>query len=151
MSRAEDVAAIRHLERSWCEAWNSHNMQALTDLLTEDADFVTVDGTWLRGRKEFKEHHALYHATSFKHSIFTVTGTRIKFIHPDSALAHVKWRITGDFDPDGTPRKGRSGIFTQVLIKSQRSGWRILASQNANMGNMSSKKVRSLLLQRDWK
>lgn len=149
-SRAEDAAAIRRLEQSWCIAWNSHNMQALTNLLAEDADFVTVGGRWLRGRKEFRHHTALYHATSFKHSTFTVTGTTIKFLSPDLALTHVKWRMAGDFDPDGTPRKPRKGIFTQVLLRSK-DRWCILASHNTNEMRLPGRSIRSLLRQRGWK
>src|SRR5487761_902551 len=99
MTKTEDISAIRNLERAWCDAWNTHNMKALANLLLRDADFVTVGGTWLRGRKEFREHHALYHATAFKCSTFTVTKTSVRFLSHDLALTHVKWRIKGDFDP----------------------------------------------------
>jgi uncharacterized protein (TIGR02246 family) len=150
MSRAEDAASIRHLEQSWCNAWNRHDMRALTDFLAEDGDFVTVGGTWLRGRREFKQHHALYHATAFKHSMLTVTGTTIRFLGSDLALTHVKWRMAGDFDPDGTPRKPRRGIFTQVLLKSK-GRWCILASHNTNRVRARGKPIRSLLKQRDGK
>lgn|SRR5487761_236516 len=148
MGRAEDVASIRRLEKSWCEGWNNHDMRLLTNLLTRDVDFVTVGGRWLRGRKEFKEHTGLYHSTSFKHSVFNVTATTIKFISPNMALAHVKWRMSGDFDPDGTARKPRNGIFTQVLLKTS-NRWQILASHNTNM-TVSYKKVRRQLMQHDW-
>ena len=149
MGRAKDIAPIRQLEKSWCESWNKHDMKLLTDLLTKDVDFVTVGGRWLRGRKEFKEHTGMYHATSFKHSVFNVTATTIKFINPNLALVHAKWRMSGDFDPDGTPRKPRKGIFTQVLLKTSNQ-WQILASHNTNMA-VSIKTVRRQLLQRHWK
>jgi uncharacterized protein (TIGR02246 family) len=106
-------------------------MRDLANLLANDADFVTVTRTWLRGRKEFRQHHALYHATLFKHSALTVTGTTIRFIGSDLALSHVKWRLTGEFDPAGTPMKPRRGIFTQVLRKSK-ARWCILAAHNTN-------------------
>lgn len=149
-SRWEDAASIRHLEQSWCQAWNRHDVRALADLLTMDADFVTVGGDWLRGRTEFRKHHALYHATSFKHSTFTVKGTSIKFLHPDLALTHVTWRMVGDFDPDGTPRKPRRGIFTQVLFRSQ-GRWRIMASHNTNKMRPGGVPIRGLLLKRKWR
>ncbi len=149
-SRAEDAAAIRRLEERWCRAWNSHDMRALTILLAKDSDFVTVGGRWLRGRKEFRQHTALYHDTSFRRSKFTVTGTTIKFLGSELALTHVKWRLTGDFDPDGTPRKPRRGIFTQVL-RREKGRWYILASHNTNELRPSSESIRTLLRQRTWK
>jgi uncharacterized protein (TIGR02246 family) len=148
--RWEDAASIRRLERNWCKAWNRHNTRDLTALLAKDADFVTVGGDWLRGRKEFQRHHALFHATMFKHSRFTVTGTTIKFLGPDLALTHVQWRLVGDFDPDGTPRKPRRGIFTQVLLRSN-GRWRILASHNTNQLPPIDSTFRRRLRHREWK
>lgn len=146
---ADDISAIRSLERSWCDLWNTHNMRSLANLLATDADFVTVGGDWLRGRKEFTKWHAALHSTAFKHSTFTVTGTTIKFIAPGVALVHLKWRVAGDFNPDGTPRKPRTGIFTQVLQKS-RGRWLILASQNTNDVKPSGDAFLELLKRRVW-
>ncbi len=150
MTKTEDISAIRNLERAWCDAWNTHNMKALANLLLRDADFVIVGGTWLRGRKEFREHHALYHATSFKRSTFTVTRTSVRFLSHDLALTHVKWRIKGDFGPDGTPRKPRTGILTQVLQRKSQGRWHILASQNTNDAKPFGKPVKELLRSRRW-
>lgn len=148
-SKSEEVAAIENLEKAWCDAWNAHDMKALTGLLHPGVDFVTVGGTWLKGRTEFREHHALYHATSFKHSTFTVTRTSVKFLHPDLSLIHVRWRLEGDFNPDGTPRKPRTGIFTQVLQK-RKGRWLILASQNTNDIPGEMTKTKELLRSRRW-
>lgn len=144
-----ETAAIEKLEKAWCDAWNTHDMDALTHLLHPDVDFVTVGGSWLRGRKEFREHTALYHATSFKHSTFTVTSTSVKFLRPDLALTHVRWTLEGDFSPDGAPRKPRTGIFTQVLQKSG-DAWLILASQNANDIPGGMEPIKELLRSRRW-
>ena len=149
-SRAEDASAIRRLEQSWCTSWNRHNVRALANLLAPDADFVTVGGSWLRGRKEFRQHHALYHSTLFKHTSFTVTGTTIRFLGSDLTLTHVKWRLSGESDLDGTPMKPRRGIFTQVLLRSN-GRWYILASHNTNRVLPRGKPISSLLKQRKWK
>lgn len=86
----------------------------------------------------------------FKNSTLTVTNVDARFIHPNIALAHVKWRIQGDFDPDGTLRKPRTGIFTQVLLKSK-GKWRILASQNTNEAQMTGSVLTDSLKRREWK
>ena len=131
MSRGGDVSAIRGVERAWCRAWNAHNVKALTDLLLPDADFVTVTGKWLHGRREFFDHTNLLHETRFKESVHSVSRTEVRFLSPDLAVAHVRWGLRGDLDPDGTPRKPRTGIFTQVLQKSG-GKWLIMVSQNTN-------------------
>jgi uncharacterized protein (TIGR02246 family) len=131
LSKRTDVSAIRGVERAWCEAWNAHDVKALTDLLLPDADFVTVTGKWLHGRQEFFDHTKRLHETQFKNSAHTVSRTEVRFLNPDLGVAHVRWGLRGDTEPDGTPRKPRTGIFTQVLRKSA-GKWLIVASQNTN-------------------
>lgn len=128
---AKEVAEIEELEKAWCDAWNAHDMKALADLLLPEVDFVTVGGRWLRGRAEFTAHTGMMHATQFRDSRFSVLSVLVKPLGAGLALTHVRWRLEGDYDPDGTPRKPRTGIFTQVLRKSGRK-WFILASQNTN-------------------
>ncbi len=147
--KSEDLSAILELENRLSRAWNTHDMNAMANLLVRDADFVTVGGTWLRGRKEFRSHHVVLHETMFKSSSLHVKNTDIKFVRPDIALAHVLWKIEGDLEPDGTPRKPRTGIFTQVLLKS-RGRWRILASQNTNEAKVTGKALAATLTRRKW-
>jgi len=127
-----DRKAIEAITSHWLEAWNSHDMKALAALVAEDADFITVAGTWLKGRKAFEEHHARVHAMQFKESIWTTNKTHVKFVKPDIAVAHVEWSLKGDKDPDGTPRQPRRGIFTWVVEK-RKEGWTIIAAQNTNL------------------
>ena len=131
-NNADDQGALRRIETGWQEAWNRHDMKALAALVAEDVDFITVAGTWLKGRKAFEEHHAARHAMQFKESVWTTTDVRVKFLKPDVALVHVSWGIEGDKDPDGTPRQPRRGIFTRVVTK-EGGRWLIKASQNTNI------------------
>ena len=131
MTRKRDVAEIRGIGRAWCEGWNAHDVRALTGLLFPDADFVTVSGKWLHGRDEFFEHTKRLHETQFKDSVHSIISTDVRFLAPDLAVAHVRWGLKGDTDPDGTPRTPRTGIFPQVLRRSA-GKWLILASQNTN-------------------
>ncbi len=126
-----DRKAVESVAERWQGAWNSHDMDALSALVAEDVDFVTVGGTWLKDRKAFKEHHADRHRMQFKESVWMTDKTSIEFVRPDIAVAHVEWGIRGDKDPDGTPRQPRQGIFTWVLEK-RGGAWTIIAAQNTN-------------------
>jgi len=104
----------------------------LAALVADDVRFVNVAGQVLTGRGEFEALQARTHAMQFKESVRTVTGTDIKFITPDIAVAHVRWGMKGDKDPDGTPRQPRHGVMMQVLMK--RDGkWMVVAAQNTNV------------------
>ncbi len=133
VDHSADTKAIRDLEARWREGWNRHDISALANLFTDDADFVTVIGKWCKGKKEFYDYHVRLHQVMFRDSVWKTTNTQIRFVKPDVAIVHVNWGITGDRNADGTPRgKPRDGIFTQVMVK-QNGQWRIAASQNTNI------------------
>ena len=130
-SHSNDIDLIKQIEKNWQAAWNGHDMKALATLVVEDVDFITVAGTWLKGRKAFEEHHARLHVMQFKESVWATNDVQVKFLKRDVAIVHVSWGMSGDKDPDGTPRQPRRGIFTRVVIK-EGGNWRIKASQNTN-------------------
>jgi uncharacterized protein (TIGR02246 family) len=131
--QSADEKAIQDVEARWQNAWNRHDISALADLFTEDADFITVIGKWCKGKKEFYDYHVRLHQVMFKDSIWKTTDTQVRFLNPEVAIVHVNWTITGDRNADGTPRpNSRDGIFTQVMVK-QGGQWRITASQNTNI------------------
>ena len=127
----EDRTAIEALGKSWQDAWNRHDMNALSMLMTEDVDFVTVGGPkgWLKGRAQLREDHAQKHLTRFEHSVWTTKEMPIRFLRPDLAVARVLWSTTGDkvrHIKHGAPR---DGIFIWIVEK-QAGKWLIIASQN---------------------
>ena len=104
----------------------------MSSLVAEDVRFVNVAGVVLTGCGEFEALQTRTHAMQFKESVRTVTGTDIKFLTPDIAVAHVRWGMRGDKDPDGTPRRPRKGVMMQVLMK--RDGkWAVVAAQNTDV------------------
>jgi uncharacterized protein (TIGR02246 family) len=131
-NNVNDLDAVKQIERDWQEAWNRHDMKALAALVAEDVDFITVSGTWLKGRKAFHGSQARLHTMQFKDSVWTTTDVQVKFLKPDIALVHVSWGMKGDKDPDGTPRQLGRGIFTRVVTK-QGGRWLIQASQTTNI------------------
>lgn len=117
---------------AWVNAWNAHDMDALANTVAEDVDFITVTGTWLRGRPAFKKHHAERHATTFRQSTFTNRTVQVQRLREDFVLMHIGWTITGEVNLDGTPRPpSRPGIFTWILTQSN-GRWNIRVAQNTN-------------------
>jgi uncharacterized protein (TIGR02246 family) len=128
---ATDRTAIEALGKSWQETWNRHDIAAMSMLLAEDVDFVTVGGPkgWLKGRKQWQEDHARKHQTLFKDSVWTTKEMQIKFLRPDLAVARVLWSTTGDKVRHIKHGEPREGLFTWIVEK--RAGqWLIIASQN---------------------
>src|SRR3989442_1230360 len=89
-------------------------MKALASLVAEDVDFINVEGTWLKGRKDFEEHHVRLHAGPFKESVWATTEVQVTFLKPDVAIVYVSWNAKGQKERDGTPQQPRPGIFMAV-------------------------------------
>ena len=131
-TQADEENAIREVQARWDDAWNRHDVKALSSLVAEDVRFVNVAGVVLTGRGEFEALQSRTHAMQFKESVRAVSGTAIKFLTPDIAVAHVRWGMRGDKDRDGTTRQPRTGVMMQVLMK--RDGkWAVVAAQNTNI------------------
>lgn len=123
---------IRQVESRWQDAWNRHDMDALAGLFTKDADFVQVNGRRWVGTEEIRKNHAAVHAMMFKESTWKNIDTDIRFLSPSIAIVHTTWSLSGDKNPDGSPRQPRDGIFTQVFQKLD-GKWLIAASHNTNI------------------
>lgn len=128
---SKDLAAIRLLPVKWERYWNNHNMDSMGTMLRKDIDFVNVAGTWLKGKGEAVKDHKQKHQTMFKSSVWTTDSIEVKYVKPDLAIMHIGWGLSGDFDPDGTRRQPRQGIFTWVIIKNK-GQWQLLAVHNVN-------------------
>jgi uncharacterized protein (TIGR02246 family) len=102
----------------FAETWNQHDMTAMATLFAEDADFVNVVGMYWKGRDQIRQEHAIRSVT-------------VRFVNPDVALAHIKWALEGDRDPDGTSRPRREGVMSWVVTKRE-GEWQIASSHNTN-------------------
>jgi uncharacterized protein (TIGR02246 family) len=128
--RAEGNALVASTTAKWVDNWNAHDAVALGKLLTQDVDFVLVNGTMLHGRQDFTRVHAEQFSGRYKNSVFQKDGEPdFSFIRPDVVVVHWRWSISGVENPDGSPAQTYHGIFTWVLVKT-RGTWEIRAAQN---------------------
>jgi uncharacterized protein (TIGR02246 family) len=128
---AEDEQAIRQLAQQYETGWNTHDMDLLGRMRTDDIDFVVVTGEHRKGRAASMAQLAEQHRTQFRDSTWTNEQVSVQFLRPDIALVHIEWAIKGDRDPDDTPRPPRKGIFTWVVIK-EGGVWKLRAAHNTN-------------------
>jgi uncharacterized protein (TIGR02246 family) len=130
--QARDEEGVRKIASGFAEAWNRHDMKALSMLFAEDADFVNVVGLWWKGRSEIEKQHAAAHADWFKDSRLTMTATAIRFLAPDLAVVHPTWDLVGARGPLNLERAPRKGIMIQVM-KREGGRWWIVAAQNTDI------------------
>jgi uncharacterized protein (TIGR02246 family) len=132
LAASADELAIQQVEERWQDAWNRHDMDTLSGLFTDDADFVQVNGRRWHGPAEIKANHAAVHQMMFKDSVWTNLKFDVRFLKPDIAVAHQTWSLRGDKNPDGTARTPREGLFTQVFVKRE-GRWLMTAAHNRNI------------------
>lgn len=128
---SKDERAIRTVAAHWQSDWNHHNFKALAGLLAVDADYITDQGAWLRGRAEFEKWFAGQHRGMYAASQWTNQQLTIRFLQPEIAIVHLTWGIRGDLDQNGAARKPRPGISTWLLVKVG-AGWKIRSAQDTS-------------------
>ena len=106
-------------------------MAAAAELVAIDVDFVTVAGRWLRGRREFWEHHRDIHERHLRATTWTTLAWDARRLRGGFVLAHVEWVIAGEPAAPGAPQP-RTGIFTWLLARSG-GRWLIAAAHNTNL------------------
>lgn len=123
---SKEERKIRALSAKWQKAWNQNDLRTLAGLLSVDADYVTDDGTWLRGRTEFENWRTHLQPRAGQQSTRETNRLVFHFLQPDIAVAHLRWTIIGKTG-DRSPL--RTGISTWLLVKV-RNGWKIRAAQD---------------------
>jgi uncharacterized protein (TIGR02246 family) len=104
-------------------------MDALARLFHEDAAFVNVRGTYLRGREEIRQQHAAVHAGPYKDSILRAEIVAAREPVPGLIVAHARTELDGD---DRAPGQTRRSLVTFVI--ERRAGrWRFSAAHNTNV------------------
>jgi uncharacterized protein (TIGR02246 family) len=122
--------ALTSTVNTWVNDWNAHDADAIGRMLTQDVDFVLVNGRWLKGRAEFVQVHGDQFKGRYSTSEFAVDGDpNVTLLKPDVAVIQWRWIITHVRNADGTPAPTYKGVFTWVLV--ERNGmWAIRAAQN---------------------
>jgi uncharacterized protein (TIGR02246 family) len=128
-----DETGIEAIVQQWQQAWNAGDMRSTAPLFWEDADFVNVHGSHWHTRGEIVIEHVKRHELQLKDSVFTPLAITQQRIATDTALLHIRWKITGDHDLDGTKRAPRVGLMSWLMLRDGEGQWRIRASHNTHV------------------
>src|SRR5262245_2991897 len=128
MSKA-DEDAIRAIEKRFNEAWGRHDPDGMIESLTDDAEFVTVNGAWTKDREGFRQLMQRLHGPTgpFRVSTRDTPEMHIRFLAPDIAVAHTRFHIYGDVD-----EPERTSIGLRVVRKID-GKWHTVAVQNTDL------------------
>ena len=124
-----DEDAIREIELRFNEAWGRHDTDGMVDSLSDDAQFVTVNGAWTKTRAEYLDLMGRLHGANgpFRTSTRETPIMQVRLLTPDVAMMHSEFHIYGDTD-----EPVRTGIGTRVVHKLN-GRWRTVAVQNTDV------------------
>ena len=132
---AADEDAIRQIETRFNDAWNRHDPAGMVESLTVDGQFVTVNGVWMKTRAEFLGLMQRLHGADgpFRNSTRETLEAHVRFLAPDVAMVHSRFRVAGDVVENGKA-VAREGVGVRV-VRRREGRWRTVAVQNTDIRN----------------
>ncbi|HEX8476021.1 MAG TPA: SgcJ/EcaC family oxidoreductase [Pyrinomonadaceae bacterium] len=121
-----DDAAIRKIVQQLQDGWNIHSGTAFAAPFASDADYVVVNGMYLKGREAIEKGHTGIFTTVYKDSRNAATIKSLRFLRPDVAVVHVEWNL--EFKMGGETKKGHA-MNTMVMTRED-GKWSIAAFHN---------------------
>jgi uncharacterized protein (TIGR02246 family) len=124
---AGDEAAIRENVKYLESGWNTKSAALFAKPFAEDADYVVINGMYLKGRPAIEAAHRRIFDTIFKETTIALTVKQIRYLRSDVAVVHV----SGHRD---SPQKDlvSDAMITFVMTK-EKQGWTIAAFQNTEV------------------
>jgi uncharacterized protein (TIGR02246 family) len=126
---AADEAAVRENVRQMETGWNTKSGALFAKPFAADADYVVVNGMYLRGREAIEQSHQRIFDTIYKNSTLSISVKQIRFIRSDVAVVHVqgvnKFR-------QGEETRETNSMITLVMSK-EKGDWKIVAFQNTQI------------------
>lgn len=126
-SRAADEAAMRENVKQMETGWNTKSGALFAKPFAEDADYVVINGMYIKGHEVIETNHQRIFDTIFKDTTITLTVKQIRFLRPDVAVVHVSGQRVGP-----TRELTEDAMITVVMTK-EKQGWVIAAFQNTGV------------------
>lgn len=121
-----DEAALRQIVKQLEDGWNAHDAKAFSAPFATDADYVVVNGMYIKGREEIEKGHAGIFSTVYKESHNVGTVKSVRWLRPDVAVVHVEWNL--EFTIGGETKKGHA--MNTIIMAKDGGKWSIAAFHN---------------------
>jgi uncharacterized protein (TIGR02246 family) len=133
---ASDEQSIRTAVVAFQEAWNHHDMKAMADVFTEDADLINVVGTRWQGRANIVKALGVFHREMFRNEQIHFGEITIRSVTRDVAVAVTEQTGSGEMSlPEGHGRKiTPTGSQLDTFMVVKRDGiWKVTHGQNTTV------------------
>ncbi len=126
-NQASDEAVIRESVKQMETGWNTKSGAVFAKPFAEDADYVVINGMYIKGRAAIEAGHQRIFDTIYKDTTLSLTVKQIRFLRSDVAVVHVSGQRVGP-----TKDVVNDAMITVVMTK-EKQGWVIAAFQNTGV------------------
>ena len=135
VTKTPDEAGIRDAVMAFQEAWNHHDMKAMGDVFTKDADLINVVGTRWQGRDNIVKALGVFHRQMFKNEQIHLAQMTIRLVTPNVAVAVAVQTGSGEMVlPDGQgPRKPVGDQLDTFVVVNREGIWKVAHGQNTTV------------------
>jgi uncharacterized protein (TIGR02246 family) len=123
-SRAADEAAMRESVKQMETGWNTKSGALFAKPFAEDADYVVINGNYIKGRAVIESQHQRIFDTIYKDTSLTLMVKQIRFLRADVAVVHVEGHRSSTVNA-----LVQDAMMTLMMTK-EKQGWVITAFQN---------------------
>src|ERR1044072_110438 len=95
-SQNADEAAMLESVKQLETGWNTKSGALFAKPFADDADYVVINGNYIKGRAAIESGHQRIFDTIYKDTKLTRTVKQIRFLRADVAVVHVEGRLTGN-------------------------------------------------------
>jgi hypothetical protein len=122
------VPAPEDFPRLFASLWTARDAAALTLLLSEDADLLSLTGRWCEGHKVIQSTLAAEFAGTFRAARLVTGKAKLRPIGPGAAVLHQRFVLSGLCDDLGRDLGRVAALMTAVLI-ARTGGWLAVSMQ----------------------
>ena len=119
-----DESPMREALKQMESGWNTKSGALFAKPFAEDADYVIINGSYIKGRSVIESAHQRIFDTIFKDTTIKLTVQQIRFLRPDVAVVHVKGQRTSP-----VKELNQDAMLTLFMTKENHR-WTIAAFQN---------------------
>ena len=122
----QDDTQIRDLVKTMENGWSAKDGKLFARPFAENADYVVVNGMYIKGKSAIAEGHQRIFDSFYKETNIKTEVKSIRFIRKDIAIVHVTSHMTG---VSNNQKVDTNSLITLTIEKSA-NGWQIAAFQN---------------------
>lgn len=122
--RAADEAAIRDNVKQLETGWNTKSGATFAKPFAEDADYVVINGMYIKGRETIATAHQQIFDTIYKDTKIVLTLKQVRFLRPDVAVVHASGHR------DGPTSELIQDVMLTFVMTKEGQVWTIAAFQN---------------------